>query len=78
MRRRFAHLNMSTHFLDLRGLQFKLRRENFHKIGGWWKSGVKLAVVFGGEGDAQLMWLDPSDSQWKLGVAGNTGGTAHL
>lgn len=34
--------------------------------------------VFGTEGDARLMWLDPSDNQWKLAVAGNTGGTAQF
>jgi hypothetical protein len=32
LRRRFAHLNLSAHFLDLRGLLFKLRRENFHSL----------------------------------------------
>ena len=31
--------------------------------------------VFGSEDNVQLMWLDPSDNQWKLAVAGNTGGT---
>jgi hypothetical protein len=31
--------------------------------------------VFGSESDARLMWLDPSDNQWELAVAGNTGGT---
>jgi probable HAF family extracellular repeat protein len=31
--------------------------------------------VFGAEADARLMWLDPTDNQWKLAVAGNTGGT---
>jgi hypothetical protein len=31
--------------------------------------------VFGREADARLMWLDPSDNQWKLAVTGNSGGT---
>jgi probable HAF family extracellular repeat protein len=31
--------------------------------------------VFGTEADARLMWLDPTDNQWKLAVAGNTGGS---
>jgi probable HAF family extracellular repeat protein len=30
---------------------------------------------FGSEANARLSWLDPSDNQWKLAVAGNTGGT---
>ena len=31
--------------------------------------------VFGTEADTRLMWLDPGDNQWKLAVAGNTGGS---
>jgi probable HAF family extracellular repeat protein len=34
--------------------------------------------VFGTEDDTRLMWLDPSDSQWKLAVVGNAGGTPQL
>jgi probable HAF family extracellular repeat protein len=34
--------------------------------------------VFGTEADARLMWLDPTDNQWKLAVAGNTGGTPQV
>lgn len=33
-----------------------------------------LAIsTFGSEDNARLMWFDPSDSQWKLAVAGNIG-----
>jgi probable HAF family extracellular repeat protein len=34
--------------------------------------------TFGAETDARLVWLDPGDQQWKLAVAGNTGGTVHF
>jgi probable HAF family extracellular repeat protein len=36
---------------------------------------AQATSVFGNEADARLMWLDPSDNQWKLAVAGNIGGT---
>src|SRR4030095_3007012 len=34
---------------------------------------AEAVSIFGTEADARLMWLDPSDNQWKLAVAGNTG-----
>ena len=32
LRRKFVDLNLSGHFLDLRGLLFKPGRENFHSL----------------------------------------------
>ena len=36
---------------------------------------VLAATVLGGENNAMLFWLDPSDGTYKPAVAGNTGGT---
>ncbi len=41
-----AHLELRTHFLDLRGLLFELRRENFHSFLLLRDCGLQLPAIF--------------------------------